>query len=198
MRTSLLRRSLALMALSPLAAQAWPGADLASASGPISTQCEDLSAEPITYGMQYDLPGSGLPDGVIDIHDVWLAGGCVGCHNSTAMGGLQIDDPQFAGYQLVYAVSFRNPDIYRVLPNQPEDSLLYAQVNCTPPTSYPQMPPPDGEVSQRMSPRLRAMIYDWIAQGARGFDVDGNPYSDVVFRDAFESQRFQRNLAPTP
>lgn len=198
MPSTLLHRSLALALLLPGAVQAWPDAALSGATGPVSTACADLSAEPITYGMEYDAPGSGLPGDVIDIHDIWLAGGCVGCHNATAMGGLQLDDPQFAGYQLVYEVSFRNPDLYRVLPGRPEDSLLYAQLNCTPPPTYPEMPPPDGDVSQRLSPRLRAMVYDWIAQGARGFDVDGNPYSEVVFRDTFESQRFQRNLAPNP
>jgi hypothetical protein len=198
MRTSLLCRALAFAALCPLAAQAWPDSATRGAIGPVSTACEDLSAEPITYGMEYDLPGSGLPGDVIDIHDIWLAGGCVGCHNSTAMGNLQIDDPQFAGYQLVYAPSTRDPEVYRVLPERPEDSLLYAQLNCTPPAPNVLMPPPDGPGLQRLSPRLRAMVYDWIAQGARGFDVDGLPYSDVVFRDTFESQRFQRNLAPNP
>jgi hypothetical protein len=42
------------------------------------------------------------------------------------------------------------------------------------------------------------MVYDWIQQGARGFDEDGNPYSDIVFRDQVESDRFQRLLATPP
>ncbi|ODU43481.1 c-type cytochrome domain-containing protein [uncultured Aquimonas sp.] len=186
--------------LLPLAAaQGWPASDVgASASGhvgPVSRNCEDLSDEPITYGMQYDLPGTGLPDAPIDIHDVWLAGGCVGCHNQTAMGELRLDDPQFAGYQLVSAVSFRNPELLRVDPGKPENSLLYAQLNCTPPDTYPLMPPPDDGVVTRVPRRLRALVYDWIQQGARGFDVDGNPYSLTVFRDSMESTRGQFNLA---
>lgn len=180
-------------------AQAWPSAaDADWLSSPIASNCEDLSAEPITYGMEYDLPGSGLPESVQDIHDIWLAGGCVGCHNDSEMGGLRLDNPDYAGYQLVDAPSFRDFELTRVVPGHPERSLLYAQLNCTPPATYPLMPPQDGEEVLRIPRALRAMVYDWIAQGARGSDVDGGQYSLVIFRDGHESQRFQRRLAPAP
>ena len=187
---------LALLALliAP-AAHAWPGPD-GLLIDPIGSDCEDLSQEPIRYDLQYDLPGSGLPDGILDIHDVWLAGGCVGCHNDSEMGSLRLDNPDFAGSQLVYTPSFRNPDLVRVVPGNPEASLLYTQLNCTPPATYPLMPPQDGDQLLRIPRALRAMVYDWIAQGARGVDADGNPYSLVIFRDGHESQRFQRSLAP--
>ena len=165
----------------------------------VGSQCEDLSAEPITYGMTYDVPGdSGLPGTPIDIHDVWLAGGCVGCHNVTAMGGLRLDLPTVGGYELIYASSFRNPEILLVDPGQPENSLLYTMLNCTPPDGYPVMPPAVDGMSQRIARPLRAMVYDWIQQGARGFDEDGFPYTDVLFRDQLESDRFQRLLATPP
>lgn len=164
------------------------------AGGGVSTQCEDLSAEPIRYGLTYDEPGSGLPDTVQDIHDVWLAGGCVGCHNSSAMGGLRLDQPGFAGLALVMQPSSRNPDLIRVFPTRPEESLLYAMINCVPPVSYPIMPPPIDMGSMRINRALRAMVYDWIEQGARGVDEDGNPISEIIFRDAYETQRFQGNL----
>jgi hypothetical protein len=191
--------------LLPGLAGAWP--QWHPAEGPkgsgyltdVGSQCEDLSAEPITYGMIYEAPGSGLPEGPpIDIHDIWLAGGCVGCHNSTAMGGLRLDLPANAGYELIWSISFRNPDILLVEPGQPENSLLYTMLNCTPPDPYPVMPPPVDNLSQRIARPLRAMVYDWIQQGARGFDEDGNPYSDIVFRDQVESDRFQRLLAAPP
>jgi hypothetical protein len=198
------RPALALcLALLPAAAWGWAGwgpegGPKGGLPGDVGTQCEDLSAEPITYGMSYELPGSGLPDGPIDIHDIWLAGGCVGCHNVTAMGGLRLDQPANAGYELIYATSFRNPDILLVEPWQPERSLLYTQLNCTPPGEYPTMPPPIDGQSQRIARRLRAMVYDWIAQGARGTDEDGNPYTDALFGDQMESLRFQRNVAAPP
>lgn len=188
-----------LHVLAASTAEAWPE-NRAALIGfpPLASQCESLDAEPITYGMQYDLAGSGLPDEIRDIHDVWLAGGCVGCHNQTAMGGLRLDTPDFAGYELVLANSFRNGDIFRVVPGKPESSLLYAMINCTPPGDYPYMPPATDQMPVRLSPRLRALVYDWIAQGARGFDAFGGPYSDVVFRDSMESSRHQFNLLTPP
>lgn len=198
-----------LLGLSLLAAattlRAWPTPEALPASKAttaktgslqVSRDCEDLSEEPITYGMEYDLPGSGLPEQILDIHDIWLSGGCVGCHNSTAMGELQLDDPEFAGSQLVNMPSYRNFDLIRVLPFKPEDSVLYAQLNCTPPGDYPTMPPPDGVEVDRIPRRLRAMVYDWIAQGARGRGLDGIPLNDNLFRDSLESTRQQRNLRP--
>ncbi len=181
----------------PSSSGAWP-ADLAGGqqSPPLGSDCLDLSSEPITYGMQYDVPGSGLPDEILDIHDIWLAGGCVGCHNQTAMGGLRLDTPESAGYELVLARSSRNEDIFRVVPNRPESSLLYAQLNCEPPSDYPYMPPATDITPVRIPIRMRAMVYDWIAQGARGFSSFGFPYSDVVFRDSMESTRTQSNLTP--
>lgn len=199
-RTGRIAAMAVLLVLSAPAALAWPQKEASPDTfPPLGSQCESLDAEPITYGMQYDLPGSGLPDEIRDIHDVWLAGGCVGCHNQTAMGGLRLDTPDFAGYELVLANSFRNSEIFRVVPNRPESSLLYAMINCTPPGDYPFMPPATDQLPVRLSPRLRALVYDWIAQGARGFDAFGAPYSDVVFRDSMESSRQQFNLVmPTP
>lgn len=194
-----------VMLLQPAIAYAWPQWSVADGPGPkggfltdVGTDCEDLSDQPMTYGMIYEVPGSGLPESVIDIHDIWLSGGCVGCHNVTAMGGLRLDLPANAGYELISAVSFRNPDILLVQPSAPENSLLYTMLNCTPPETYPRMPPVVDETTQRIPRPLRARVYDWIAQGARGFDEDGNPYSDVLFRDQVESLRHQRNLAVPP
>lgn len=190
--------------LLPGLAGAWPQwhpADGPKGSGyltDVGSQCEDLSAEPVTYGMIYNLPDSGLPGAPIDIHDVWLAGGCVGCHNVTAMGQLRLDMDNVGGYELVYESSFRNPAIRLVQPGEPENSLLYTMLNCTPPGVYPVMPPAVDGMSQRIARPLRALVYDWIQQGARGFDEDGNPYSDVLFRDQVESDRLQRLLADPP
>jgi hypothetical protein len=198
-----LRAALACCLLLPGVAAAWPlwkpgdgpkGGFLAD----VGTQCEDLSAEPIRYGMIYEAPGSGLPDTVIDMHDIWLAGGCVGCHNVAALGELRLDLPANAGYELIFSISFRNPQILLVQPGEPENSLLYTMLNCTPPNIYPVMPPAVDGMSQRIRRDFRAMVYDWIQQGARGFDEDRNPYSDIVFRDQVESVRYQRLLANPP
>jgi hypothetical protein len=169
---------------------AWPlGPTGGSASQPVS--CEDLSAEPITYGMIYDVPGAtGLPDDTIDIFDVWLQNGCTGCHNASAAGGLRLNQPQFVGSTLVGVPSTRYPDLPRVSPTFPDGSLLYAMLNCTPRPPYPTMP----NGASRIPRRQRALVHDWIEQGARAVGTDGNPVGPVIFRDAFESQRFQLNL----
>jgi len=192
-----------LLLLQPAVVFAWPA--WGASDGPkgayltdVGSDCEDLAAEPITYGMIYDDAVPSGPGQIRDIDDIWRAGGCVGCHNNTAMGGLRLDIP-IAGYSnLYFQLSFRNPEIFRVLPNDPEASLLYAMLNCTPPQSYPVMPPPIDNMSQRIPRRLRAMVYDWIQQGARSVTEGGLPTGDVVFRDQIESDRLQRNLAPPP
>jgi len=148
--------------------------------------------------MIYDVPGNALPPEILDIHDIWLAGGCVGCHNNTAMGGLRLDVP-FIGYgNLLGQASFRDPDLIRVMVSNPDDSLLHQMLSCTPPDTFPPMPPSAAGTAGRIAIRLRAMVYDWIEQGARGFDQDGFPLSDIVFRDHLESTRVQRNLVAPP
>jgi hypothetical protein len=197
------RIALTCLVLLPGMAFAWPIGN--PAPGPngeppsdAGTQCEDLSEEPITYGMVYDDPAVSMPGQILDIHDIWGAGGCVGCHNSTAMGGLRLDMP-VAGYSSLYfQPSFRNATLLRVLPSEPEQSLLNAMLNCTPPDTFPVMPPPMDAMSQRIPRNLRAMVYDWIQQGARAVDDMGNPISEIVFRDQLESSRLQRNLATPP
>jgi hypothetical protein len=173
-----------------LDAVAWPGdAALTTASG-----CVDLAEIPIRYGMQYDLPNlSGLPNAPIDIYDIWLASGCVGCHNVSAAGGLRLNQPWFVGSTLIGRPSTRLPDVLRVNATKPNESLLFAMLNCTPPAPYPTMPLGGAPIP----PESRALVYDWIAQGARAVGLDGNPVSDVIFKDNFESQRFQQNLLGT-
>jgi len=197
------RAALACLVLLPGIAGAWPS--WAPGEGPkggfqraAASECEDLSGEPITYGMSYDVASSGLPGAPIDIHDIWLAGGCVGCHNNTAMGGLRLDVPHIGYGNLLGQASFRDPNTIRVIVSDPDESLLHQMLSCTPPVSYPPMPPTASGTAGRIAIGLRAMVYDWIEQGARGVNEDGFQLSDVVFRDRVESQRFQRYLAPTP
>ena len=139
--------------------------------------------------MQFNIPYSA-------IHEVWLQGGCTGCHNSTEMGGLRLDVASISILQLVMQPSSRDSMIFRVIPLNPDYSLMHQMLSCTPPVSYPAMPPAMG--GGRIAIELRARVYDWMAEGARGFDEDGNPVSDVLFVSRFESMRFQRGLvAPT-
>jgi hypothetical protein len=68
-------------------------------------------------------------------------------------------------------------------------------MNCAPSGDFIAMPP--GE--NRASLAVRALVFDWIAAGARSFDEDGNPVSDTVFLSGMESDRLQQGvLAPPP
>lgn len=185
--------TLALLTLACCAQGAWawpPHADAAAITGtgtpPAISDCEDLSSVPIRHNIPY-----------AEIQDAWLLGGCVGCHNTgAAMGDLVLDSAASSTINLIGRPSYRNPDVMRVEPMDPEASLAYSMLNCTPPATYDPMPP--SMTGTRIDIVLRARIYDWIAEGAKGTDEDNNPISPVIFRDGIEGARFQRALASSP
>ncbi len=148
--------------------------------------CDDLSSVPIERNIDYSA-----------VQSAWSLGGCLGCHNNAArMGGLQLDTATASILNLINQPSYRNDLVTRVVPAKPDDSLLYAMLNCAPPATYDNMPP--SMAGNRIDIALRARIYDWIAEGARGVDEDGNPVSDILFLDQIESDRLQRGLLPPP
>jgi hypothetical protein len=83
---------------------------------------------------------------------------CAGCHGEGGSAGLDLRPGQ-AYDNLVGVESTTNPPQARVQPFEPGDSLLLSAVNCAT-TGGPsfQMPGTD--------PDQRALIRDWIAQGA--------------------------------
>ena len=83
---------------------------------------------------------------------------CAGCHGENGSAGLDLRPGEAYG-NLVGVESTTNPPQPRVAPFDPADSLLLYAVNCST-TGGPsfQMPGTD--------PGQRALIRDWIAQGA--------------------------------
>lgn len=83
---------------------------------------------------------------------------CTGCHGENGSAGLDLRPGEAFG-NLVGVESTTNPPQARVQPFEPGDSLLLSAVNCAT-TGGPsfQMPGTD--------PEQRALIRDWIAQGA--------------------------------
>ncbi len=83
---------------------------------------------------------------------------CAGCHGENGSAGLDLR-PSEAYANLVAIESTTNPPQARVQPFEPGESLLLSAVNCAV-TGGPsfQMPGTD--------PAQRALIRDWIAQGA--------------------------------
>ncbi len=83
---------------------------------------------------------------------------CTGCHGAGGAAGLDLR-PGEAYSNLVGVESTTNPSQARVQPFEPGESLLLSAVNCAV-TGGPSFQMPGTEPGQR------ALIRDWIAQGA--------------------------------
>lgn len=85
---------------------------------------------------------------------------CVECHGSEANGGLDLRGPQ--SYDDLVDVEASGYDAVRVLPGQPDASVLYVKVST------------DGQFGDRMplggpylDPEETDLLRQWIAQGAQ-------------------------------
>lgn len=83
---------------------------------------------------------------------------CTGCHGDGGLAGLDLRPGEAYG-NLVGIASTTNPPQARVQPFEPADSLLLFAINCSE-TGGPSFQMPGTEPAQR------ALIRDWIAQGA--------------------------------
>lgn len=112
-----------------------------------ASQCEDLSGIPAATGVDFRQ----------DI--VPIFSGCTGCHGQGGAAGLDLR-PESAYANLVGVGATTNPGQLRVAPFDPDASVLLSAINCASPggPSF-QMP---GTV-----PAERALIRDWIAEGAQ-------------------------------
>ena len=87
-----------------------------------------------------------------------LLDGCTGCHGEGGTAGLDLR-ADHSYDNLVGVISTSNPDRLRVDPFQPEDSSLFLAVNC-------ENPGGPGFQMGNLALDDRALIRDWIAQGA--------------------------------
>lgn len=88
-----------------------------------------------------------------------ILSGCPACHGAGGAAGLDLR-PERAYDELVGVVSATNPQRRRVVPFDPGASLLLDALNCTV-TGGPAFQMPGA------TPAQRAVIRDWIAQGAK-------------------------------
>jgi hypothetical protein len=122
-----------------------------------------------------------------------LGNGCADCH--TTMMGTQTPpagyldlDPQDSPSpyaNLINVPSYEDANVFYVVPNHPEQSLLFQKVNCDSPVVGVRMPYlgyPDGATT--LTADQQALIYDWIAEGAPVGTTDG------IFRDNFDMRGF--------
>lgn len=120
-------------------------------SGPLTAgdgpaDCTDLSGFA-------EVPGVDFESRIQPILDA-----CTGCHGPTGAAGLDLRAGESYA-NLVGVSATTNPDRLRVEPFEPDDSLLMAAINCET-TGGPAFRMPG------TTPEQRALIRDWIAQGA--------------------------------
>ena len=132
---------------------------LPSAAGGDPRQCDDLSAFGPTP--RIDFSTQILP----------VLSSCTGCHGDGGAAGLDLRAGE-AYANLVGVTATTNPQRLRVAPGAPDRSLLLAAINCEV-TGGPAFRMPGTE------PAERALIRDWIAQGALP--------ADAIFVGSFEA-----------
>ncbi len=158
------------------------------AGGVVPSGCTSIQDVPATY--------SGIEFGAAiqaDVFDNFLTNGgiagCIDCHThpaSGASGHLDLTDG-FSWSHLVNIPSYDDSSLTYVVPNHPEQSLLFQKINCDNPADGVRMPYqgyPDGATT--LSPEQQALIYDWIAEGAPVTTTDG------IFRNSFDMRGFDQ------
>ncbi|MCB1590097.1 MAG: hypothetical protein KDI56_14410 [Xanthomonadales bacterium] len=112
-----------------------------------------------------DEPRTQSFDYALDIQPIWgqYCANCHVAHGGSPAAGLDLD-PAFSYGQLVNAPD-HSLTILRVVPGDPEGSLLFRKLNCLEPGPASGDPPmPLGRPP--LSASLQARIHDWIAAGA--------------------------------
>jgi len=128
---------------------------LLAQSGWAASGCSDLSSIPVRPNVQWN--------------QVWEAldneSSCTqNCHlGSNPVGDLDLANRNLAIYFLVGQASSQDTDVQRVEPGDPLRSLFYQKIACEHPDVGTPMPP-GGLVPLE----LKALVWDWIAQGAYG------------------------------
>ncbi|MDR3388771.1 MAG: hypothetical protein P4L92_17125 [Rudaea sp.] len=155
-----------------------------TASSVVPSGCTSIQDVPPLYnGIEYGAAIQGLFDNFLTNGGM---AGCADCHTnpaSGAAGNLDLTDGDSWG-DLVNIASNEDPGIMYVVPNHPEQSLLFQKINCANPAVGAQMPyefPPG-----TLSPEQQALIYDWIAEGATVGTTDG------IFRNGFDIRGFDQ------
>jgi hypothetical protein len=160
-----LKAALALVAVVFMSSQA-------SAITP--TGCEDISAQPVRFGVGFD-----------EIYNNIVAVRCANCHtNGGSSGGMSLPDVNtaFTNWINVIPVNVNAQDVVRIRPNNPVGSFVFLKVNCTTPGAsaglrMPRNGPPYLTLAEQ------ALIFDWILQGA-----NRTANTDILFQGRFEDR----------
>jgi hypothetical protein len=148
----------------------------------IPSGCTSIQNVPVQYSIEYGAAIQGLFDNFSSISSA----GCTDCHFAIAdgpAGNLDLT-PGFSWGDLVNVASSDDPTLTYVVPNHPEQSLLFAKVNCDNPGLDARMPLDN--YGGGLSVEQQALIYDWIAAGAPITTTDG------IFRNSFDIRGFDQ------
>jgi hypothetical protein len=141
--------------------------------------CTDISAVPVEYTITYGAAIQGIFTDYSGVN-----AGCVDCHvNPGASGNLSLE-AGISWANLVNVPSDEDFSLMYVVPNHPEQSLLFQKINCDFPSVGERMPL--GGYAGGLSPEQQALIYDWIAAGAPVGTTDG------IFRNAFDYRGYHQ------
>lgn len=151
----------ALTALMPLIVFA-----RSSAIEPAASGCTNLDAVPVQFTIDYQ----SAIQGIFDNH-------CIECHSGDPPLPADLDLSAGGSWSHVFNVlSSQDPAFTRVVPNHPDQSLLFLKVNCDTPGVGQRMP----FGGDPLQPEEQALIFDWIAAGAP------SATTDVIFNGGFE------------
>jgi hypothetical protein len=143
----------------------------------------------------FGAPPSGCEDldGIAPVADVDfesdiqpLLDTCTGCHGEGGSAGLDLRPGQSYD-NLVGVLSNSNPDRLRVEPFNPDDSSLLLAVNC-------QNPGGPGFQMGNLALDDRALIRDWIAEGAHPEPFSPEIPGDVTLEQVFSTSTFSGAL----
>jgi hypothetical protein len=139
-----------------------------------ATGCDDLDAQPVQYTISYSAIQTVFNTNCVACHASY-----VDCDPANGPGnppaGLDLC-PGVSWSAIVNHASSQNAAYTRVLPNQPQTSLLFHKVNCAAPDVGSRMP----YGGPYLSAYEQALLRDWIAGGAPIGTTEG------IFRDSFD------------
>ncbi len=162
-------------------------ASRSSAGGFTPSGCTSIQNVPVNYSIDY---GAAIQGFFNNFSNGSTAAACVSCHTTNggmqgAAGNLDLDASETSSYgDLVNVPSDEDPSIMYVVPNHPEQSLLFQKINCDNPAVGDRMPL--GYAPGTLTPEQQATIYDWIAAGAPVITTDG------IFRGTFDIRGFDQ------
>jgi hypothetical protein len=128
--------------------------------------CTNLDAVPVQFTIDYQ----SAIQGIFDNH-------CIECHAGKPPLPADLDLGAGGSWShLINVSSSQDPLFTRVVPNRPEESLLFLKVNCDTPGLGHRMP----FGAEPLQPEEQALILDWIVGGAP------SSVTDTIFRGGFE------------